>query len=487
MEYGVTNKGFVLKRLDVIMSEVQADISDVLGFDVSQNPKSFLNAAFVVPFCDKIAEAWEVLQESYYAKYPSTAEGVNLDNACQYGNIFREGSEPTIYTLHVTAEEGNTENPTVIPKDSIVASITNPVVRLRCAKDFTISREACNNIAIKPVVVQPGNYIIVLNNESYTYSAGSEDTEETIMAGLVDVFNADGYTAEIVEEGNYILITDNTLARENKYELTNNLTTKYVVCTIPYKTVGYGDIQLPQKTIKNVVSNVEGLLSITNLIEPNPGQLQQSDTEFRKSYILKSYANAKMITEAVESFILDEVEDVRGVRCYENDQDEPDEFGRPPHSIEVIVDGGQDLDIAVAILDVRSGGIRTFGDVTVNVLTKYGDVLPVRFNRPEPVYAWIRIEISRGRNTVDPNYQEIVTNYVIENSDLIIGDNFLTQQYIAGIYRVLSGVMYCRIFVAVGEETVKPDDEFFVEDNLIITQRQKVILSASRIEVMLTT
>ena len=73
MEYGVTNKGFVLKRLDVIMSEVQADISDVLGFDVSQNPKSFLNAAFVVPFCDKIAEAWEVLQESYYAKYPATA------------------------------------------------------------------------------------------------------------------------------------------------------------------------------------------------------------------------------------------------------------------------------------------------------------------------------------------------------------------------------------------------------------------------------
>ena len=65
MEYGVTKKGFVMKRLDAIVAEVQADLSGALGFDVSQNPQSLLNSALIIPFCDKIAELWEVAQESY--------------------------------------------------------------------------------------------------------------------------------------------------------------------------------------------------------------------------------------------------------------------------------------------------------------------------------------------------------------------------------------------------------------------------------------
>lgn len=38
MEYGVTDKGFVMKRFDTILKEVQEDLSGSLGFDVSQNP-----------------------------------------------------------------------------------------------------------------------------------------------------------------------------------------------------------------------------------------------------------------------------------------------------------------------------------------------------------------------------------------------------------------------------------------------------------------
>ncbi len=88
-EYGVTDKGFVLKSYDTILGEIQNAVSGSLGFDVSQNPQSMLNAALLVPFADKITSLWEVAQDDYYAKYPSTASGVKLDNACQYGNVYR--------------------------------------------------------------------------------------------------------------------------------------------------------------------------------------------------------------------------------------------------------------------------------------------------------------------------------------------------------------------------------------------------------------
>ena len=42
-EYGVTSTGFVKKRLDSIIKEIQADLTDALGFDVSLNPQSALN------------------------------------------------------------------------------------------------------------------------------------------------------------------------------------------------------------------------------------------------------------------------------------------------------------------------------------------------------------------------------------------------------------------------------------------------------------
>ena len=67
--YGVTDKGFVLKRYDEILEEIQNDVSDVVGFDVSQNPQSLINAALLVPFADKIASLWETAQDEYYAKY----------------------------------------------------------------------------------------------------------------------------------------------------------------------------------------------------------------------------------------------------------------------------------------------------------------------------------------------------------------------------------------------------------------------------------
>ena len=282
------------------------------------------------------------------------------------------------------------------------------------------------------------------------------------------------------------MITDDSLTRLNTFQLTNNLTTQYVVVPIPYNTVSYGDIQLPKKTITSIISNVEGLVSVINLIDPNPGQVQQSDVAFRQAYIRKSYANARVITNAFESRILDDVEDVVSVRCYENDTDETDDLGRPPHSIEVMVDGGADEDIAKAIVAIRTGGIRLYGNVLVNVFGKYGDVLPVRFNRPEPVYIWIKVELDRGNNAIDPNYAEIVTDYIIENTSLSIGDSFLSQRYINGIYEALSGLMYCTIKSAVGSATTKPEATEFAEGNLSVTQRQKIILDAARIEVVLT-
>lgn len=479
-EYGVTPQGFVLKRFDTLLAEVQSDLSDQLGFDISQNQQSMLNSALVYPFVDKIAALWEVAQESYYAKYPSTAEGVNLDNACQYGNIFRKGNMPTEYVIHVTAKDG-----TVIPKNSLIASNTNPVVQLRCVKDKVVERESCNIIAVKPVTEASGTYTIELNSQMFSYTTGSSDTILTILTGLKNALSVEGYEAEI-EDDKQLVIKDSVESRSNEVLLSNNLTTEYVTSCVHYYTVDYGDIQLPNDSIVKIVTNVTGLMSVTNRLAPVPGRLQQSDTSFRQDYIAKSYANSSTQTESIESYLLDEVLNVKSVRCYENVDMQTDSYGRPPKSIEVIVDGGEPEDIAKAILSKKAGGIETYGDVSVDVLGEYGDSITIKFRRPEEVYAWIRVEITPGSRSVDPDYEDIVREIILSDADLTIGDSFMSQKYIEDIYAALPGIQYCKIKVATSADATTEPEEY-EEGNITITQRQKVSLVESRIEVALTT
>ena len=85
-DYGVTEKGFVLKRMDTILEEVHGELSEGYGVDTRLLRPSFLDV-LVTTFCGQIADLWETAQDSYYAKYPTMADGVNLDHAVQYGGI----------------------------------------------------------------------------------------------------------------------------------------------------------------------------------------------------------------------------------------------------------------------------------------------------------------------------------------------------------------------------------------------------------------
>ena len=137
-DYGVTDKGFVLKRADVILDEVYEELSEGFKVDVRSSENSLLKV-LVMTFVGQIADLWETAQESYYAKYPSTATGVNLDNAVQYGGVRRERAKKTCYPLHCTGDDG-----TVIPNGIAVQTSTMPRIKLEVLADAEISRKNWN-------------------------------------------------------------------------------------------------------------------------------------------------------------------------------------------------------------------------------------------------------------------------------------------------------------------------------------------------------
>lgn len=68
--------------------------------------------------------------------------------------------------------------------------------------------------------------------------------------------------------------------------------------------------------------------------------------------------------------------------------------GVPYGAIEVVVEGGDDLEIAQAIYDHLPPGTQTFGETSETITMANGEPLEVFFTRPDPVEVWIRVTVS---------------------------------------------------------------------------------------------
>lgn len=475
-EYGVTDKGFNIKRLDTIMEEIHTDLTEAFGFDTRLTKPSFLDT-LITTFSYQISDLWETAQDNYYAKYPATATGVSLDNAVQYGGIRRAANKRTSYRLHCTGDDG-----TYVREEAIVATNTSPEVRLKNADEFKITRDAFNRVSIKVASAEVGVYSVTINGSQYSFSS-PDGVEEDIITGLAKAITDDEYT--ITAENNTLTIKDKTISRSNVLILSDNLTTSSVTVIATFLTGEYGKITLPYGIVTKMVNNVTGFTAVTNLLEPTYGRKQESDIELRQSYIAKSALRSNTMIESIVGELLNNIENVESASGYENDTDYVDSRGLPPHSIEIIVEGGDNSEIAQAILRRKAGGIQTYGSIEVGVPGVYGDTIPVRFNRPDYLYTWLKVVLHGDKSQLPTNYASLAIQALIsDGAEFVAGTNLLTQLLNDGIYDAVAGLTYVEIYTAYGtSSTYVPEASDYKQKNIIVTSRQKVLIDEKRIEV----
>lgn len=478
--YGVTENGFVLKRMDAILEEIHSDLTEGFGVDTRLAGTSFLNT-IVTTFAGQIADLWETAQDSYYAKYPSTATGVNLDNAVQYGGIRRNPDKRTCYPLHCTGDDG-----TYVRAGAAVATDTMPEVRLYAAEGFRITRDCFNSVRVKVAAVESGAvYGVTINGSRYSFSNTGGGSPTDILGGLKAAIAGGEYTAELNAPGNILEISDTVKSRRNSLSLSDNLTTDGVTTVANFYTQEYGRITLPNGIVTKMVNNIAGFTDVTNLLEPYYGRLMETDAELRQSYIAKSALRSSTMIESIVAEILNNVPYAESASGYENDTDQADARGLPPHSVEIIVEGGDDAGIAEAILRKKAGGIQTYGSVTVNVPGKYGGEIPVRFNRPEYLYAWLKVVVHGDAGRVPSDYAALANASICGHAGrMAAGESLLTQLLNDGIYKAVAGVTYVEIKAASSaDKSHVPAEAEYAQGNIAATSRQKILVDGRRIEV----
>ena len=485
-EYGITETGLRIKRFDTILSEINAFQTEGFGVQVGANTRSFLNT-LNTSVADKIAELWELGADIYHNLSPMSAEGAALDNAVQFGGNSREKARSTYYPIHCECTEGIT-----LDEETLIESDTNPAIKFLSAEERTISRSSFNKAKVKAVSTQPGEaYTVALNGTLYSYTCKAQDGPEAILGGLRDLILADeaeAFTASVDGENVLLVIEAADVESENSMLLTDNLTTESVTAIISFASEEPGEVSLPNGAITKIVTAPTGFLSCTNLCGYVAGRLLETDVELRQSYVDKIFSRSSRMTDSIRSAILTNCAGVTAAQVYENRTNETDSEGRPPHSVEAVVDGGSNSDIAEQILATVSAGITTYGSVSVDVPGEDDDMIEVCFNRPTYIYCWFKVTLTISKASLVPaNYAELVETAIVDAmSQVENGEDVVPQQqFLPAIYEQVPGISYIDVSIYTTTSASEGQPSSYPLRSVEITNRQRAMTSSTRIEVAL--
>ena len=186
--------------------------------------------------------------------------------------------------------------------------------------------------------------------------------------------------------------------------------------------------------------------------------------------------------ESIKSAILKNVQGVVSVAPYENCTNEVDSAGRWPHSIEVVVEGGDATEIAQQILNTKAGGSNTFGSVETTLHGVYGEDIVVRFNRPTYVKVWFKVGVTLSPNTNPPtNYVELVKEQILEKMSVLgAGENVIPQKFNLQV----SGIDYIDVWLfATPNDGDMPTG--YTQRSVSISARERAVTDENRIEVVM--
>lgn len=479
--YGLTDKGPNIKRLDVILKEMHTDLSEKWGVNTQQNPQSFLNT-ILTNIADAIAELWEYGEDIYYSQYPSTAEGISLDNAGQYTGVIRENEAPSYYHILCSGVDG-----TIIPAGTIIATDANPATNLRLVRQQVISRTGFNTVAIRANAVDGNPFTVALNGKNYSVTTESQTSEYDALKKLMEVIDDQDFDismSEQTEETPLLYLNAKDPLTINTLILSDNLTTQSVGCVFTFATENTGDIYLPGGTVTKIIRAVAGLESVTNVGGYIAGREDETDVEFRQSYIDKIFGHSSRMIDSIRSAIINNCQGIKAIAVYENDSNQTDEYGRYPHSVEVVVDGGDPTEIAQQILNTKAGGISTYGSVEIKLAGEYEEELTIRFNRPTYLEVWFKCTITVSKGAVLPaNYTEVIREIIVDkvNSIECGGDVIPQNLFLNEIYEKLSGIGYIDITMGTGKE--KPKE--LTERVVYASVRERVTTRENMIEVLI--
>ena len=472
MAFGVTSSGFNLKRFTDILDSLKSRAgtkSKLLG--LSTDAETVFGEILDIMSAE-ISDMWEMGLAVSQLTNPESVEGVNLDNVGALVGVERQEASPTNTYIKYLSGSIGIVSPTELTTD-VEIGVTGTDITYSPAEPYKM--EVTKPISQVQVTfnVNPTSNAISLNiaGNTVTYS-GSPAATSVIEAAefMMDEINADANVNSLVvasrpEPFGQSIIYIDAINGSYNFDYTNlataySLDTKIGVSKLSLANTT-GPITLDIGEADQIVQSAVNLQSASNTTQGILGRAAETDEEFRA----RRRNSLSIIGSGTMDSIIDNVANIEGVvraNGVENTTTSTDGAGRPGKSFEIIVDGGEDQEIAETIWDLKPAGIETYGLINggagITVVDGSGNDQQVEFSRPVERAMSVLIEYQLYPEENAPtNIQTAIDTAVLAYAaTLLSGKDIIPQRFGNAVWNGVGGLQIVNAYVKVSADATSP-------------------------------
>lgn len=228
-------------------------------------------------------------------------------------------------------------------------------------------------------------------------------------------------------------IAGDPTARFVNVDSVSNSTGSAADFTITFQAENTGPVRADAGTLTVIAEAKVGWNTVTNAADHTTlGSEEETDAELRLRRERELAADGSATVEAIKTDVL-RVANVEQVLVLQNFT-EATVDGIPTKSVETIVKGGTDADVAAAIFGSVAGGIRPYGSSSATVTDSMGQDHSIGFTRPTTRNVYLEFDLD-----VDPD--DYVGDTVVKQTVADWGDTNLTMGVDVIVARLIQLVM----------------------------------------------
>lgn len=353
-QFGLLASGFAGKPQATVRDEMTTAIQALRGpsFDCSDGS---LWGQWLGIFSEREAALWDLGQAIDSSQDPDKATDAAQDDVCTLTGTFRAGARASQVTMTLTGVPT-----TVVPQGTTFANLSTGHTWTTTAPVTIVVLTPWTTGLVVPTagrVTNAGRTYYAITGGT-TAAVGTGPSSAVVGAPIVDntvtwVYMGDGTGAVDV----ITISTELDAIVGNAYDITDKRTP------------------------------VGGLQGAVNLFNAVLGAAQQSNESLRVTRENELGAQGTGPVDAIRAAVL-KVSGVTSCTVLQNLTDVTDGNGQQPHSVQVVVEGGDDAAIATVIRGQVTAATPTVGTTTVNVVDSQGTTQPVKFTRvtPRPIF-----------------------------------------------------------------------------------------------------
>lgn len=469
----LTASGWVSRRYPEIFASLQTALRNTIHPDLDVSSTSVAGQVAAI-FAAEIARQEALGQAVYDSGNKDKAEGKNLDDLAALIGITRNTSSASSGVLLLT---GN--NATTVPAGTLfktsdnkydISSVTDADININLCKSAGIVVSTASNSTI---------YTVAVNGNSFSHTSSPSATVSSILNGLnssVASFLASNPTAGFTSstDGTKLFISSTENRNNISIVLGARLGTDKVVAAVTGRVTEVGPITILPGTVRQIVTPVLGLSGVENPFEFQYGRAVETDEELRIRMSTSVEIAGKATVPAIRAALAN-ITGVTSISLQENAKPTPSPDGLPPSSYRIIIEGGDDQEIADVVWETKPAGIQTFtrsdglgGSLDGHIVSDVeGNPQVVHFMRPIPKYIHLSVEISLydeelyPSSTAEAAIKEALVAY---GSKLGVGKDVICKRFYGSVYSAVNGISNVNILASYTEDPLDlPDPLSFVD------------------------